>query len=541
MRWDSPLLATLARTLEDRLRGARLRAVAPDFDAQRMALHFREATLLIRLHPNESGIFLLDPVEPPPDARPLAARLRSVATPTDDRILIFSFLRVRGRPAQADLVVEWITNRHNLVLTEGPDRIARMVYTTREGDRPVRQGQPYRLPPPRPREGGDGPVTAERWREVLDALPPGRDGRRTLMSTFAWTSPLNVDALLALDPDEGWRLWSELAGVARGEGEAEPVLLETNRGLQPYPIALPGTPSRPMASLLAAVEEATQAGGAEVAPTLLPAALLDRLDRHIDLLRTRCARLEEQLASLADPDREQALGDLILARYAEVPQGVGRVTLTDFEGRAVEVTLDPTLTPHENARTRYDEAARIRRAAERLPGLAAEARVAWESACALKRQAEGGEVSAEELRSALPDITPAGGGDGAPALPYRRYRSSGGLEIRVGRGSKRNDDLTFRHSAPDDIWLHARDTAGAHVILRWPHDGNPPGRDLAEAAVLAALGSKARTSGSVPVDWTRRKYVRKPRKAPPGLVAPSRVQTVFVEPDSDLEVRLRAD
>jgi predicted ribosome quality control (RQC) complex YloA/Tae2 family protein len=81
------------------------------------------------------------------------------------------------------------------------------------------------------------------------------------------------------------------------------------------------------------------------------------------------------------------------------------------------------------------------------------------------------------------------------------------------------------------VWLHARHTAGAHVILRWNGSGNPPARDLEEAAILAALHSKARTSGSAPVDWTLRKYVRKPRGAAPGSVAPDRVRTVFVEPD----------
>lgn len=110
-----------------------------------------------------------------------------------------------------------------------------------------------------------------------------------------------------------------------------------------------------------------------------------------------------------------------------------------------------------------------------------------------------------------------------------------------GRGAGRNDDLTFRHSAPNDVWLHARHTAGAHVILRWGRDETPPPQDLHEAAVLAALHSKARTSGSVPVDWTFRKHVRKPRKAPPGSVIPDRVKTVFVEPDERVEKRLRQD
>jgi predicted ribosome quality control (RQC) complex YloA/Tae2 family protein len=80
------------------------------------------------------------------------------------------------------------------------------------------------------------------------------------------------------------------------------------------------------------------------------------------------------------------------------------------------------------------------------------------------------------------------------------------------------------------------------VILRWDRaDENPPAGAIAEAAVLAALFSRARTSGTVAVDWTRRKYVRKPRKSAPGLVIPERVKTVFVEPDAALEERMRAE
>jgi predicted ribosome quality control (RQC) complex YloA/Tae2 family protein len=78
------------------------------------------------------------------------------------------------------------------------------------------------------------------------------------------------------------------------------------------------------------------------------------------------------------------------------------------------------------------------------------------------------------------------------------------------------------------------------VVLRWSDkDANPPQQDLAEAAVLAALHSKSRTSGTVAVDWTRRKYVRKPRKAKPGSVLLERSKTIFVEPDSAVEERLR--
>jgi predicted ribosome quality control (RQC) complex YloA/Tae2 family protein len=126
-------------------------------------------------------------------------------------------------------------------------------------------------------------------------------------------------------------------------------------------------------------------------------------------------------------------------------------------------------------------------------------------------------------------------------LPFRRFRSSGGLEIRVGRGPADNDTLTFKYSRPEDVWLHARGASGAHVVLRWAEETAPPGKDLTEAAILAALHSRSKSAGVVPVDWTRRKYVRKPRKSPAGTVVLERSQTLFVQPDRELLDRLASD
>ena len=89
--------------------------------------------------------------------------------------------------------------------------------------------------------------------------------------------------------------------------------------------------------------------------------------------------------------------------------------------------------------------------------------------------------------------------------------------------------------------MHARDVAGAHVVLRWTRADPPPPRDLAEAAAIAAWHSKSRGSTVTPVDWTRRKHVRKPRGGPPGLVLVDKVKTVNARPSAALERALRRD
>jgi len=289
----------------------------------------------------------------------------------------------------------------------------------------------------------------------------------------------------------------------------------------------------PVGSLIEALERVADQDGVDSSRTaLLDPMLLRRLERAIEQAERRLNRLIAELSGLPDEDALRAIADLILARFYEIPKGVTTVRLEDFEGKSVDVELDPALAPHANASTYYDRAGKTTRARERLPPLIGQAESALETLRALVGQAASGTVSADEIEAAIPDDVVAVGKGRAERLPpYRRYRSSGGIEIRVGRGARHNDDLTFHHSAPTDVWLHARHTAGAHVILRWNGPGNPPARDLEEAANLAALHSKARTSGSAPVDWTLRKYVRKPRGAAPGSVVPDRVRTVFVEPD----------
>ncbi len=378
----------------------------------------------------------------------------------------------------------------------------------------------------------------EAWLGVLAPLPPG-DRSAALIRSFAWTSPLNAPVLLGqpggADLEGAYERWRLMADP---ETPAEPVVLELTSGPQPYPFPLPGMPQHPTRTLLAAFDEC---GGEDATPeasaaAALGPALVGRLKGEVRRARRRVSRLEDELANLEDPTVLRALGDLILARYADIPAGARHARLQDFGGNEVDVELDPSRPPHENASAYYQRAAKAERGAERLPPLIEKARARQGRLDELLAGARAGTLEESQI---LEELGPrrasstASAGEG-PSLPYKAFRSSGGLEIRVGRGARHNDELTFHHSSPGDVWLHARHSAGAHVILRWPGPGNPPSRDLHEAATLAALHSKARTSASVPVDWTLRKYVRKPRKAPPGRVSIDRAQTLFVEPDPAL-------
>ncbi|MBV8372565.1 MAG: DUF814 domain-containing protein [Candidatus Eremiobacteraeota bacterium] len=130
---------------------------------------------------------------------------------------------------------------------------------------------------------------------------------------------------------------------------------------------------------------------------------------------------------------------------------------------------------------------------------------------------------------------PVGSGTRTVSVRRRRralleFRTAGGSRIVVGRSPTENAEVTFKVARPRDLWFHARAVPGAHVILARDDRNEPPLQDIAAAASLAAHYSKARASAKVAVDYTLRKFVRKQRDAPPGLVWYTNAQTVTTAP-----------
>jgi predicted ribosome quality control (RQC) complex YloA/Tae2 family protein len=545
------MVREVAKELRASLVGGRARAVLLDREASTVLLCLRESTVLFDLHPQAPGVSLAPPQEPPPGARPLPAKVDQVDSIPDERILRIHFRRVRGKSEDPVLIVEFGPRRPNAVIADRSTGRIRSVLSPSTGERPLSSGLLYTLPGGDPRRGADGTMEAETWDRLVDPTQTGGP-RRALLAGVAWTSSINAEFLL--DSPGGHARWRRLALGT----DSAPGWYTGEKGPQAYPVPV-GEPDawHPADSFFGAVAaaraevEATAAAGVSdpggegtaVAPggTYVPGAAIQALEADLDRAERALARLRGELAGLPAPEELRARADLILARIGEIPRGGSEVVLEGFDGSPVAVSLDPTLDPAANARKLYDRAARAERAGERLPGRIGKAEERLALASRRLEEARSGSLSAERIGALMgpSDGRGSGGGSGPPpSLPYRRFVSSGGLEIRVGRGAKHNDELTFRHSRPMDVWLHARSVGGAHVVLRWDSEDRPPARDLEEAAVLAALHSKARTSGSVPVDWTRRKWVRKPRGAKAGSVTLGRAETVFVEPDPTVMERL---
>ncbi|MGE5417025.1 MAG: NFACT RNA binding domain-containing protein, partial [Acidobacteriota bacterium] len=116
----------------------------------------------------------------------------------------------------------------------------------------------------------------------------------------------------------------------------------------------------------------------------------------------------------------------------------------------------------------------------------------------------------------------------------RRFVSSTGIDIWVGRNNKQNDQLTLKRAGKNDLWLHVQGFPGTHVIMDLPAHissiNEVPDSALEEAAILAAHFSKAREAEKVPVDYTFRANVKKPKGAHPGMVIYDNYWTININP-----------
>jgi len=257
------------------------------------------------------------------------------------------------------------------------------------------------------------------------------------------------------------------------------------------------------------------------------------------------ANLEKDLVAHGEPEAHKRLGDLLLANIATAQRKGSKVHIQDFytEGiPIIELDLDENRSLQEEASryfARYTKAKRAKEEiADRLTRIARESDELQVKETSLERVIE---LHDEAALASFEKPVPESKGrrvkrrEVAKIPGVRLYKSSDGYEILVGRGARDNDNLTFRVARPNDLWLHAADYPGSHVVVRRENRNEIPHRTIIEAAQLAARFSQASKDSKVVVHYTSRKFLSKPRGAAPGLVRMSTFKTILVEPKESVE------
>lgn len=278
-------------------------------------------------------------------------------------------------------------------------------------------------------------------------------------------------------------------------------------------------------------------------------ALVAAIESQRKKLRRRLEAIGDDLAKIGRADEWQAQGTLLVTNQYLVKRGAASVTLDDWssgEAVAVTVALDPSKSAQQNADALFHRARRMKkgkavaeerrrnteRAIAQLDGLVDDARAAEDDAAL--------DVIESRARAAGVKVTRPGAKKRAEPEERKPFHTFtlGERTVLVGRGAKDNDALTTKIARPHDLWLHAKGWTGAHVIVPLDKNESCPSELLVDAAHLAAHFSDARGESVVEIQYTPRKYVRKPKGSAPGAVVVDREKVLVLRVEKDRLERL---
>jgi len=274
-------------------------------------------------------------------------------------------------------------------------------------------------------------------------------------------------------------------------------------------------------------------------------AMRSRVAKAIRQQNTLRDHLREDLVRHGDAEEHKRTGDLLLANIATAVREGNKVRIVDYyaDGApSIEIEVDENRSLQDEAAARFRQYTKAKRAAdeiaERLTHIqrdtaALEHRL--QQLDAIIQSRDEAALETFEKPAPAPRVTRKTSAKPEKISGVRRYLSTDGYEILVGRTAKDNDNLTFRVAQPNDLWMHAGDYPGSHVVVRNPTRKEIPQRTVIEAAQLAGKFSQASEDAKVVVHYTERKFLSKLKGAAPGLVRLSRFRSITVEPKESLD------
>lgn len=525
IQFDSITVAALTHELQP-LSGAKVQRIIQPTDTEIIFGLYSKGTehlLIISWHPELFRFHTLSqrpsaPTEPPTFCMTLrkylaGGRLQLIRQRGLDRVVDLGFTSAHG---DFQLVIELMGRHSNLILVDSNRRILATAKTvsTKQSKRPVRTGHPYEPPPFEPKPSiltatsADNLKLFEGWSPFLAKL-------------------IETQSLTSIQSQVATNTWSPHFSHESGAYPLDFTHLD--------PTAIP----RP--SLSIALENAFTLRESRDALASQRQSLLTQLNRVADSRRVAIAGIAEAVATANRAPEIQAQAELILAYQGSIKLGQETLEAFDYQGHPVTIPLDPEKTAVENANRLFN---RAKHAKERLDEVATQGdRLQQDltTVTSLIHLIESA-TTREELETHRAEAKSRNylHTSGAPkdkedrpfeGHPIRELLSPAGYRVLYGTNSTSNDYLTNRIAKGNDIWLHVRGQTSAHVIIQT--QGNPDKvqkPDLLFAALVAVKNSPAKHGSYVPVDYTLKKYVRKPRGSTPGLAVYEREKTLHVDP-----------
>lgn len=485
------------------------------------------------------------------------ARFNSVEDNGFERIvtLLFDGVNEMGDRVQLKLITELIGKQTNLILV-GPD--GRIIDSLRRSDieaggRMIQPGAVYTYPEKQKKLNlleCDLEVVVDAVKSaampLAKALVDVVDGFSPLISReICVKAGLDTDKYSNLLPDDELAaLIDTLSKHCDRMGKPQPTALVDERGI-PFEFSYTDITqygSSAQKVTFDSLSELLDAVYSERDRKERIRSYANELFKLVNNLLTRTAKKiavrKKEQEKCADGEKWRVYGELLKANLYAVQRGVPYVEVQNYydpELRMVRIPLNVTLTPAQNAQRYFKEYKKCCNAAAMLGQLIEESENELKYIESVADELSRA-TAVSDLNEIKNELAAAGyiriRGDKKlkqKAAAPLEFTSPDGFRVLVGRNNRQNDELTLRIASDSDMWFHTKNIPGSHVIVI-SNGKDLPDETVLFAAELAAKHSKASESSSVPVDYTRVKYVKKPAGAKPGMVIYKTNKTVYVTP-----------
>lgn len=265
------------------------------------------------------------------------------------------------------------------------------------------------------------------------------------------------------------------------------------------------------------------------------------LNNNAERIAKKLSILERTLKDAENLDKYKISGDLLTANMYRMSDGMKEIEVENFydaECPKVKITLDPSMTPSQNAQRYYKKYNKAKTALTEATKQLKAGRDDLDYVQSTLTMVENAE-DVTDINAIRIELAQQGYISNRRSVKQNRKKeqskpmhfvSSDGFDIYVGRNNTQNDYLTLKFANSSDWWFHTKDIHGSHTVIKLGIDKEVPKQTMLEAAQLAAYYSKARESAQVPVDYTQVKNVKKPNGAKPGMVIYDSYNTAYVVP-----------
>jgi len=265
----------------------------------------------------------------------------------------------------------------------------------------------------------------------------------------------------------------------------------------------------------------------------------EALQKYYEKCSRKLEEYEKRIENSNLADTYKIIGDLLISQNDLKIKGQSAISLENFNGEKLLVKLDPKLTILENAQKYYEKSKKIIKEIDliinKINKLKNSLEIYKQLSSELNISITYNELKLLHNKLVFYKIISLNNNQTKQlsASKFKKFDLGLGFTLLVGKNAGNNDILTFKFARPHDLWLHTKGASGSHAIIPLNKKQILPAEIIRRAAEITAYYSSLRNANYVPVSYTERKYIRKPKGANPGTVVVTRGKTIFVDPKID--------